>query len=195
MQLFSALLSLVLIAISVQAHPVDRAIFDSVTVLDDILVFDAAAFPDPANPGSTLVGLQSFVSLRQLNLDPLLSGVTSVLKSTLGLDIGDKISTVGERIKLFGAVGLSGKAVVVNIGGCGQVAELPGTSGLPDLGMVLGNVSVGQCQDSKELTGQVNLSSLDSRQRTTTIFNSPDSGFGVISGMFITSLFHVAWCS
>lgn len=179
MQLAS-LLSVLLTAISVQARPVERGIFDSVGVLDDVLLFDAPSFPDPADPGNTLVSLQAFVSLRQIDLGALTTGVEAVLKA-IGLDIGDKLSTVEERIRLFGAVGLAGKNVQVDVGGCDQQASLAGTSGLPNLGMALQNVSVGACGGAKEFTAQVTTSGLNSRKFGASVFPSPNSGFGVIS--------------
>ncbi|KAF8065136.1 hypothetical protein FPV67DRAFT_171095 [Lyophyllum atratum] len=177
---FASLLSIVLAAVSVQARPVERGVFDSVGVFDDVLLFDAPAFPDPANPANTLVGLQAFVSLRQIDLGALTTGVEAALKA-IGLDVGDKISTVQDRIRLFGAVGLSGKNVKVDVGGCNKQAQLPGTSGLPDLGMSLQNVSIGACGKAKEFTAQVAGSKLDSRKFSATVFPSPNSGFGVIS--------------
>ncbi|GLB39809.1 putative uncharacterized conserved protein (DUF2183) [Lyophyllum shimeji] len=178
MQLFS-FLSILLTAISVKARPVERGVFDSVGVLDDVLLLDAPAFPDPANSANTVIGLQAFVSLRQIDLGALTTGVEAALK-TIGLDIGDKLSNVQERIRLFGAIGLSGKNVKVDVGGCSQLASLT-TSGLPDLGMALQNVSVGTCGGAKQFTAQVTTSGLDSRTFNATVFPSPNSGFGVIS--------------
>ncbi|KAF5384098.1 hypothetical protein D9615_003347 [Tricholomella constricta] len=178
--LVASLLPILFTAISVQAQPVERGIFDSVGVLDDVLLFDAPAFPDPANPANTLVGLQAFTSLRQIDLGVLTAAAQAALKA-IGLDVGDKISTLEERLRLFGAVGLPGKNVKVDVGGCNKQAQLPGTSGLPDLGMALQNVSVGACGSGKELIAKVALSRLDSRKFTASVFSSPNSGFGVIS--------------
>jgi len=47
--------------------------------------------------------------------------------------------------------------------------------------MVLQNVSLGECGPGKELTGTVELGRFDTRTIQATVFNSPDSGFGVIS--------------
>lgn len=182
MHFSTTLLNLVFAAVFVNARPTQRALFESVSLLDDALVFDAAGFPDPAKPGNTLVGLQSFVSLRQIDLGSLIDKAGSLLESTVGLDIGDNTQTVEDRIRLFGAVGLPGKKVEVKVDGCGNSAKLGPTSGLPDLGMALQNVSIGQCGGGKALSAKVKLGSLDKRTITATVFNSPDSGFGVISG-------------
>jgi len=183
----AALVPLVLASLSTHALPttqlLERGLTDGINVFDDVIVFDAAAFQDPTNPANTVAGLQSFVSLRQIDLGPLMSGIASALQSTLGLDIGNKISTVQARIKLFGAVGLSGKEVKVDVDGCNTQAVLPSTSGLPDPGMVLSNVSIGQCGTAKELTANVETSAIGSGQFNATIFTTPPDGFGVISGV------------
>jgi len=179
MHFTSTLLSLSLAAVSVNAASVERR--QEVGLLDDALVFDAAAFPDPANAGQTLVGLQSFVSLRQIDLGPILDGLSGALGG-IGLEeIGDGIATVEERIRLVGAIGLAGQEVTVNVDGCSQPVTVGRTSGFPDLGMVLANVSLGECGAGKELVGTVELGALDNRNLQATVFNSPDSGFGVIS--------------
>jgi hypothetical protein len=169
---------LVTFAAAIPTHRPSRRI----NPFQDVLLFDAPAFQDPANPGQTLVALQSFVSLRQIDLGVLTSGVEKAL-SALGLDVGDKISSVMDRIKLFGAIGLPGQDVEVNVSGCGTKAILSGTSGLPDLGMALQNVTLGECSsDAKQLDGVVEVSSIDDREFTAKIFSSPPDGFGVISG-------------
>lgn len=185
-------LAISLIALPVLARaspaPSHRRLLESIDPLDDLLVFDGLAFDDPNNAGQTLVGLQSFVFLRSIDITGLISSVASALQSTLGLDIGTDIATATERLKLFGAVGLPGKDVQVDIDGCSQTALLSGTSGLPDLGLVLGNVSVGECSVN-DLTGKVKLSASDLRNFNATIFTSPSDGFGVISGADFQDLF------
>lgn len=152
-----------------------------INVLEDVLLFDAPAFQDP-NTNETLVGLQSFVFLRQIDLTPFSSAVSSAL-SKVGIDVGDKIAQVLDRTKLLAAIGRSGQEVEVNVDGCSTVATLSKTSALPDLGMALQNVSVGQCSSTAALTGQVKLSVIDTRKLQATIFPSSPDGFGVISGV------------
>lgn len=159
--------------------PMQTRQLNGVTVLDDLLIFDGAAFPDPNRQGETLIGLQSFVSLRQIDLTPFLAEVESILND-LGVDVGDNIQTVESRIRLLGAIGLPAKAVRIDVAGCNTQLELPRTS-LSDLGMTFGNIPAGQCDNSRELTATADLSFLDSRTIQGTIFNSPDSGFAVIS--------------
>lgn len=178
---FLSFFPLFLAATSVQAFPVgERGVFDSISILDDVLLFDAPAFPDPTNPSDTLVNIQAFVSLRKIDLGIVTSGFEAALKA-VGVDVGDRISTLKDRIKLFGAVGISGKDVKVNIGGCSKPIQLPSTSGLPDLGMTLRNIAAGQCSP-RQTVATVDVSGIDSRKFSATIFNSPNSGFGVISG-------------
>lgn len=176
----ASLLPFLLAAISVQALPLDeRGVIDDVGVLDDVLLFDAPAFPDPANPGKTIASIQAFVSLRQADLGFFTATVESALNA-IGVKVGNKISTLEDRIKLLGAVGLPGKNVQVNVGGCDTQAKLPRTA-LRDLGITLSNVTLGTCGAGKQLAASVVVPSVDSRKFTSTIFSSPNSGFGVIS--------------
>lgn len=150
------------------------------SLLEDVLVFDAPAFPNPTQAGSVLVQQQAFVSLRSIDLSVVTSAIEKGLNA-LGIDIGDKLTTLQDRIKLLGAVGVSGKDLTLKVEGCSEALSLSSTSGLPDLGMVLKNVSAGQCGDGKVFNAKVDTSFLDNRDIKSRIFNSPDSGFGVIS--------------
>jgi len=153
----------------------------SVNILDDVLVFDAPAFDDPANPGNTLVQLQAYVSTRQIDLlQPLLSGVSSLLNKTLGLDISADTDRVADRLALFTTIPLGGKDVTVNVGGCGDAASLPPTVD----GMAIQNLTLGACQSATAggtALGTVKLSAIDSRSSNFTVFPSSADGFGVIS--------------
>ncbi|KAL4259183.1 Phosphatidate phosphatase APP1 catalytic domain-containing protein [Pleurotus pulmonarius] len=187
----STCLSLLLLSASslpVQGLPAQqRAIFPSIGPLDDVLLFDAPAFVD----GNNLVAsVQAFVSLRQINLTPFLSAVQSALEDAFDLDIGNKVAQVEERLRLFAAIGQSGKDVNVKVGGCSAAASGSGasvgkTSKLPDLGMVLGSAPLGSCaQKTGALTGTVEDKGTiitDARKFENTIFASGPDGFGVIS--------------
>ncbi|KAF8153193.1 hypothetical protein B0H34DRAFT_800424 [Crassisporium funariophilum] len=157
----------------------DRGLFDGVGVLDDLLMFDAPAFPDPARPGNTLVSLQAFVSLRSIDIGAATAAVTAIL-SSFGIDVGDGLNTLQERIKLIAAVGLPGKNFSFMVPGCSQPAKISGTSGT-DLGMALQTVSLGRCINTKELNSYAVPGFLDGRKFSASVFSSPDSGFGVIS--------------
>lgn len=185
---------LFLSASSLPAHGLPaqkRAIFPSIGPLDDVLLFDAPAFVD----GNNLVAsVQAFVSLRQINLTPLLSAVQSAIEDAFDLDIGNKVAQVEERLRLFAAIGQSGKDVNVKVGGCSAAASGSGasvgkTSKLPDLGMVLGNVPLGSCaQQNGAFVGAVEDKGTiitDARKFENTIFASGPDGFGVISGKII----------
>jgi len=149
------------------------------TVFNDILVFDAPAFPNPSQPGSTMVQLQAFVSLRSIDISTITSALEKGINA-LGINVGDKLATLQNRVQLLAAIGVPAKDLTLDIEGCSQSLTLPPTSGLPDLGMSLGNISAGQCSGSL-LAAKVKTSFLDSRDIEATVFNSPDSGFGVIS--------------
>ncbi|KAJ7780960.1 hypothetical protein B0H16DRAFT_1299237 [Mycena metata] len=148
----------------------------AVNLLDDVLVFDAPAFDDPANPGNTLVQLQAYVSSRELDLTPLLDSISGELNKTLGLDISKTLDRAASRLALFATLPLSGKDVTVNVDNCGNSASLPSTLG----GMAIQNVTLGKCDDTDAL-GTVALSSSDSRNVNFTVFPSSADGFGVIS--------------
>ncbi|KAJ6618738.1 hypothetical protein B0H10DRAFT_1227777 [Mycena sp. CBHHK59/15] len=162
----------------ISALPRDHEIRSSVDILDSVLVFDAPAFEDPAVPGNTLVELQAYVSTRELDLGPLLSGISSLLES-IGLDIGDAIDTVADRLALFGTIGLSGKDVTAKLNGCSSPATLSATA---SGGVTFRNVSVGACGSTgATILGKVSLSAIDSRNVDFTVFPSSATGFGVIS--------------
>ncbi|KAK7040705.1 hypothetical protein VNI00_009611 [Paramarasmius palmivorus] len=169
------------LSLLVKAAPYNRRLFEGINFLNDVLLFDAPAFQDPANPENTLVDMQSFVFLKQLDLDPLTSVIENALEG-FGLDVGGKIDSALERIKLFAAVGLSGKEVEVSVDGCSETATLPKTS----LGVVTSSVSVGQCDAATEFKAEAVDNDFTP---DVTIFPSSPDGFGVISGEDILLLF------
>ncbi|KAJ3495715.1 hypothetical protein NLJ89_g10583 [Agrocybe chaxingu] len=150
-------------------------------ITDDLLIFDSPAFPDPNKAGNTLVALQTFTSLRQLDLGVATAAVTAFLK-TLNIDVGNSLNTLQERIKLFGTIGLPGKHATIEVPGCSTSSvETGDSSGLPDLGLSISTLSLGNCGSTNELTATADLTSIDKRNIQGTIFSSPNSGFGVIS--------------
>ncbi|KAJ7752752.1 hypothetical protein DFH07DRAFT_960400 [Mycena maculata] len=165
------------LAVAGLAHALPHQRRSSVNLLDDVLVFDAPAFQDPANPGNTLVQLQAYTSTRQISIAPLVSAVSDFVNKTLGLDISGDLDTAASRLALFGTIGLSGKVVTVNVDGCGNGATLPSTA---SGGMAIQNVTLGAC-GTADAIGNVSLSSVDSRNLNFTVFPSSADGFGVIS--------------
>jgi len=173
-----------LAAILVQARPapqVSRGLFDDVSITDDLIIFYSPAFPDPTNPANTIVALQSFVSLRSVDLGVVATAFTAAL-SALGIDVGDGINLLQQRVKLIGAIGLPGKAAEITVPGCSSSIVTGESSSFPDLGLASKRQSLGKCSGGKELTATAKLGILDSRKISGSIFSSPDSGFGVISG-------------
>ena len=127
--------------------------------------------------------MPAFVSLRGISLEPVVEAFTSFLQGE-GVSIGDKANVLTDRIQLFGAIGLSGKELSVNVQNCnGGAVTLGQTSGFPDLGQMLQTVDLGVCTTNQPMVAQVQVSALDSRQFNATIFPSPPTGFGVISGL------------
>ncbi|CAA7268768.1 unnamed protein product [Cyclocybe aegerita] len=187
MQLLKSSAILALAILSANALPAadraaaeQRGLLDDIQITDDLIIFDSPAFPDPNNPGNTLVQLQSFASLRQIDLGVVSSAVSAFL-GTLGVDVGDSLNTLQERIRLLGAIGLPGKSATISVSGCVNEVETGETSGLPNLGMSIATASLGDCGSATELTGTASLTFLDNRKISGSIFASPDSGFGVIS--------------
>lgn len=143
--------------------------------LDEVLLFDAPAFQDPDNTSNSIVSLQAFVYLKQLDLTTL----TSTLTTWTSGKIGSSTETALERLKLFAAVGVPGVSLSVGVAECSEQATLSATSGLPDLGLSATNASLGHCDGGNSFTGTL-LNADD--VVTTTIFPSGTNGFGVISG-------------
>ncbi|KAF9010909.1 hypothetical protein BDZ89DRAFT_937293, partial [Hymenopellis radicata] len=141
---------------------------------NSVLLFDAPAFIDPADDTSTLISQQVFVF--QDPVGDALTELTNIIKTGLALFgiSGDDLSTAVERTKLFVAGGVSGQSVSVAISGCSASGVLTGTA---SSGLALQNVSVGTCETAAQFSGQL----VDDATTTSTVFASPDIGFGVIS--------------
>ncbi|KAF9024239.1 hypothetical protein BDZ89DRAFT_1069203 [Hymenopellis radicata] len=127
---------------------------------NSVLLFDAPLSLIPQTTPATLISQQ---------VDAL-TELTNIIKTGLALFgiSGDDLSTAVERTKLFVAGGVSDQSVSVAISGCSASGVLTGTA---SSGLALQNVSVGT------FSGQL----VDDATTTSTVFASPDSGFGVIS--------------
>ncbi|KAG7095800.1 hypothetical protein E1B28_006500 [Marasmius oreades] len=176
MKFYLATLCLALSRVVDAAPVTERGLLSSIDALDDVLLFDSPAFQDPTNPGKTLIDVQSYVFLKQFDLDPLTTVITDGLQN-LGINVGDQIDRVIERTKLFATLGLPGKEVKMTVEGCEKEATLPKT-GFKDLGVVTGTVSVGECGGGNQFNATVEG---DDFTRSVKIFPSPPDGLGVIS--------------
>ncbi|KAJ3515611.1 hypothetical protein NLJ89_g1647 [Agrocybe chaxingu] len=125
-------------SISQKAHN----LIDNIHATDDLIIFDSPAYPD-AN-GNTIVALQTFASIRQIDLHKVSNAITGFLK-TLHVDVGNSLNTFQERVKLLGAVGLPHKSVPFSVPRCSGTAQSGQTAGLPDLGISLKTVNLGKC--------------------------------------------------
>jgi hypothetical protein len=100
MQITPFFVALALAASSVSGLPTTavkgRGIFDTIGAADDLLIFDSPGFPDPANSGDTLISLQTFVSLRQIDLGLVTKAVTDAI-SALGVEVGDSLNILQGR--------------------------------------------------------------------------------------------------
>lgn len=156
-----------------------RQIFDSITPLDSVILFDSPAFQDPENPNNLITSFRSFVSLNQIEFDFVAEALTDFIEG-LGIEVGDAINILEDRAQLFGAIGLPGKEVTVKVEGCSEV-ELVETEFFPNLGMLERNVSIGAC-GTGPLKAEVDLSFIDGRSFEGVVFPSSPDGFGIISG-------------
>lgn len=157
----------------------DKRQLSSINLLDRVLLFDGFAFPDPSNAANTLLQMQTYVSLRTPDLGVATSAVTKILEG-LGVNVGDALNTLQERVEVLASIGLPGKKVEANVAGCANSAKLPGTNGR-DLGLANGIVNLGQCDGQREVEATVKTGLFDTRNIKSQVFFSPDEGFGVIS--------------
>jgi len=141
---------------------------------DDLLLFDAPAFPDPSKPGEFLVDQPTFVFKRGRHFSQSLS--------TFDDEAAQSVNRMWDRLKFFMAVGLPNKSTSLSVSNCSRSPHTGPTALYPTLGVSLAKISLGSCGENREITGTANLDPSDDRQMTNTIFLSPDSGFGVISG-------------
>ncbi|KAL0570650.1 hypothetical protein V5O48_011317 [Marasmius crinis-equi] len=146
----------------------------------EVLLFDSPAYQDPANAQDTIVNVQSYVFLRQLDIDGLTTLVNGALQK-VGMDVPQQLlNRALDRLKLFAAVGLPGQEVTLTVPGCSQPATLPRTD-LINAGMVTGAVSVGQCASADGNLYNADIQGVNSLTPNVTIFSSRPDGFGVIS--------------
>ncbi|ETW87506.1 hypothetical protein HETIRDRAFT_145519 [Heterobasidion irregulare TC 32-1] len=173
---YTSLLTLYLHLSSANAAPT-RRLFDTISSLNDVLLFDAPGFLD-ASGKTTIAQMEAYVSLAAFNISPVLSAAESFI-SGLGINVTD-VDRIGDRLKLFATVGSGGKEVPVTVAGCSPgTATLDSTAGLgSDHGIVLQNVSLGTCSSGPLVA---TVKSTDNRSFTAKVFPSPANGFGVIS--------------
>ena len=166
---------------TVPTTPLDAHLFGhSLDVFDTLNLFDAPAFQEPVS-GAWTATISAFVSLRQIDLAPVINRVFDTVFRDLGVEIGDRAATFAGRVQLFSAIGQARKNVDVAVTGCDAgTVRLNRTAGLPDLGYISQRVALGSCNTTTTpLVGRVRV---DGRVFTANIFPSPPEGFGVISG-------------
>ncbi|KAF8351920.1 hypothetical protein F5887DRAFT_1068303 [Amanita rubescens] len=149
---------------------------------DDVVLFDAPAFIDPANSGTTLAQFDAFVFARQVHVQPAVFVIRELL-SAFGVSVDQSMPNLVNRSKLFAAMGLGDKTIQLNVQGCAAQASLSKTADFPESGLFNRNASLGACdfQPNGVYSATVVLSASDNRTISSNIFFYPDSGFGVIS--------------
>ena len=150
---------------------------------DDVVLFDAPAFIDPANSSATLAQFNAFVFVRQVQVQPAVFVIRELL-SAFGISVDQSMPNLVNRSKLFAAMGLGDKTIQLNVQGCTAQASLSKTADFPESGLFYQNASLGACdfQPNNVYNATVALSASDNRTISSNIFFYPDSGFGVISG-------------
>jgi hypothetical protein len=100
----------------VNAHPMRRQL-EAVDATNEVLVLDAPAFQDPNNPASIMASFPAFVALRLSPID-IAFGVLSSQLENFGIDVGNRVDTLRERLRLLPLIGLPGKEVSLKLDGC-----------------------------------------------------------------------------
>jgi len=178
-----------LLAASVYAKPTPHQPLVARGILDDVLLFDGPAYPDPLNPANTLAQVQTYVSLRTPgDFDVVIKAFADFLESEFDLDVGDDLSILTSRLDIMASIGLPAREVEITVEGCSnEDIALPRTD-FVDLGLASGTVSLGECakesfgEGGGELQASVEFGLFDNREVGASVFFSPNSGFGVISG-------------
>jgi hypothetical protein len=151
-----------------------------------VLIFDAPAFrKSSSDPWEA--SIRSYVFNTQTNITGLVSDFDDALK-LIGIDTSGKLTTLQERLTLFGSDGQSGEDVSVTVSGCDDAVTMEATSGSPDNGMMERNVTLGSCSSAVETSagafnGEVVVAADDTDKFTFNVFPSESSGWGVISGI------------
>jgi len=172
-------------SLPVLAAPLDPRLLPEINVTNDVLVFDAPAFQDPKT-GKIMASFQALVTQRGLDVGKPLAAAFTGLLGAAGVDVGNSVDLFMKRIAPFGAIGISGKTITLNVDGCNKPVKVGETAGLPDLGLMLKTVEMANCGGAGMLTGGLMVAQADpgfgsSRVLTSKIFPSGPTGFGVIS--------------
>jgi hypothetical protein len=168
---------------AVPAPAAHKRLLLDINLTNDVWVFDAPAFQDPAT-GSIMANFQALVLHRGIGLTSALLAPVQAAMRLLGVDDTDGIDTLKERLEPFGAVGISGKQINLSASGCATPITIGKTASLPDLGLMQVSVDIGKSCGAGSLAGgaiTVQADMGDSRTVEAKIFPSGPTGFGVIS--------------
>ncbi|KAF9530570.1 hypothetical protein CPB83DRAFT_763129 [Crepidotus variabilis] len=162
----------------------ERGLIDGIHITDNLILFDAPAFPNPNNGSETLVDVETYAFSRIASFGSVIPVEVQLLVkalSALGVDAAQKVVQIEERVKLFLAIGLPAKSEHLKVDGCSNAPNTGATDLGPDLGLSDATLSLGKCDSGKQSAGSIGLDVLDTRTIANTIYFSPNSGFGVIS--------------
>jgi len=169
-------------------------------ITDDtsVLIFDAPAFRRSASDPWE-ASIRSYVFDTQKNITGLVSDFDDALK-VIGIDTSGKLTTLQERLTLFGSDGQSGENVSITVSGCDDTVTMQATSGSPNNGMMERNATLGSCSSAMEtiagaFDGEVVVAAGDTDKSTFSVFPSESSGWGVISdiddSIKVTNVLHI----
>jgi hypothetical protein len=145
------------------------------------LLFDS---PAAASDSGTIVSAEVFVftpSDSTSGLKTALSVLTAPLKLA-GIDVDT--DTAIDRLQFFAATPENSQKITLSADGCASKAALDATD---KTGLLFQNVDLGKCGSGASFTGKAADVSADAATPMT-VFPSPDSGFGVISGTAFCSV-------
>lgn len=174
------LLSAVFAHQALSAPVLEPRIFETISTRDTAILFDAPAFQDPKNPNNLIASFRAFAYKNLIDISDVVDDLVGFIEG-LGINVGNSLSILEDRVQLFGAIGLPWKEITVQVDGCPAVANLVQTELFPNLGMLEQKINIGTCK-SGPMNAAVVLESSDSRKFQGVIFPSPPTGFGVISG-------------
>lgn len=145
----------------------------------EAILFDA---PAAISATGTLASAEAFTFSTPIDtskLGDVLSPILAPLR-LFGIDADDALQRALDRLRLFAAVPEGGQALKIDVNGCKQPAALTATD---DNGLAVQNVPIGAC-DGASFAGVLEGAGTSTNM---TVFPSPDSGFGVISGAYLLS--------
>ncbi|KAF3090651.1 hypothetical protein TWF102_003972 [Orbilia oligospora] len=160
-------------------EPIDNLPRGAPLVTDDVLLLDAPAF-QTGEGGEWTASVRMFTHIRQVQPKIISKAVTTAIEA-LGIEIGDKVGNVLERSKLFFAIPRGGISVDLDVAGCGSASVRVGETS--KMGLLEQSAGIGACSGSSSVRSISGYAPgfFKGRSFEALIFQSPPSGFGIVS--------------